>query len=88
MKAYEFSAKITSDGKLEVPDLHLEDLPRNSVARVIVLVEESTDAENEDDDDDSVEEISASLRRALREAKTGQRILLSQLWEGIDTSAD
>jgi hypothetical protein len=88
MKAYEFSAKITSDGKLEVSDVHLENLPRNSVARVIVLVEESADTEDEDNDDDSLEQISASLRRALHEAKTGQRIPLSQLWEGIDTHAD
>jgi hypothetical protein len=70
MKAYEFSAKITSDGKPEVSDMHLEDLPRNSVARVIILGEESTDTKDEDSDDDSVEEISASLRRALHEAKT------------------
>ncbi len=39
----------------------------------------------QDPDDTSVEDIKASLRRALQEATSGQRISLSQMWEGIDT---
>jgi hypothetical protein len=80
MKAYEFPAKITPEGKLELPDVQLEDLPRNSVVRVIVLVEEQTDEEDEDE----LDSVADSLRRALHEAKMGQTKPISQLWDGID----
>jgi hypothetical protein len=80
MKAYEFPAKITPEGKLELPDMQLEDLPRNSVVRVIVLVEEQTDEEDEDE----LDSVADSLRRALHEAKMGQTKPISQLWDGID----
>jgi hypothetical protein len=75
MKAYEFPAKITPEGKLELPDVQLEDLPRNSVVRVIVLVEEQTDEEDEDE----LDSVADSLRRALHEAKMGQTKPISQL---------
>jgi hypothetical protein len=52
--------------------------------RIILLLSEHTDDVEDDPDDTPVEEIKASLRRALQEAKTGQRIPLSQMWEGID----
>ncbi len=42
------------------------------------------EAEEVDPYDTPVEEIKASLRRALHDAKTGQRLPLSQMWEGID----
>ena len=80
MKAYEFPAKITPEGKLELLDVQLEDLPRNSVVRVIVLVEEQTDEEDEDE----IDSVADSLRRALHEAKMGQTKPISQLWDGID----
>lgn len=80
MKAYEFPAKITPEGKLELPDVQLEDLPRNSVVRVIVLVEEQTD----EADEDELDSLADSLRRALHEAKIGQTKPISQLWDGID----
>ena len=80
MKAYEFPAKITPEGKLELPDVQLEDLPRNSVVRVIVLVEEQTDEEDEDE----LDSVADSLRRALHQAKMGQTKPISQLWDGID----
>jgi hypothetical protein len=31
-----------------------------------------------------IEEVKASLKRALQEAKSGQRISISQMWESID----
>jgi hypothetical protein len=80
MKAYEFPAKITPEGKLELPDVQLEDLPRNSVVRVIVLVEEQTDEEDENE----LDSVADSLRRALHEAKMGQTKPISRLWDGID----
>lgn len=51
---------------------------------LIVLVPEQAETEEVDPDDTPVEEIKASLRRALQQAKTGQRLPLSQMWEGID----
>ncbi len=58
------------------------DIP--SLLRIILLLSEPTDETEEDPDDTPVAEIKASLKRALQEAKTGQRIPLSQMWEGID----
>lgn len=82
MKAYEFSTKIAPDGKLELPD-HL----KNRQVRVIVLVEEQSEFQaeiTEDEDDTSIEEIAASLRRALHEVKTGQTKPIAQLWDSLD----
>jgi hypothetical protein len=80
MKAYEYPAKITPEGKLELPNMELEDLPPNSVVRVIILVEEQTDEEDEDE----LDSIADSLRRAVHEAKMGQTKPISQLWDRID----
>jgi hypothetical protein len=80
MKAYEFPAKITSEGKLEFSDLQLEDLPRNSVVRVILLIEEPPEEEDEDD----LDSVADSLRTGLHEARMGQTKPISQLWDGID----
>jgi hypothetical protein len=91
MKAYEFPAKVTPDGKLELPDMRLEDLPNNSVVRVIVLIEEPSDVEIDEDeqkeDEEDIESAVESFRRSWYEAQTGQRIPLSKLWEGIETDA-
>ncbi|HEY9860688.1 MAG TPA: hypothetical protein V6D16_14355 [Candidatus Obscuribacterales bacterium] len=35
-------------------------------------------------DNTSNEEVKASLKRALKQAASGQRLPLSQMWEGID----
>ena len=43
MKAYEFPTKVTSEGKLEVPDALLRVLSTDRVVRVIILVSEQTD---------------------------------------------
>ena len=52
--------------------------------RIIVLLPEPTDEAEDDPDDTPVAEVKASLKRAFQEAKTRQRIPLSQMWEGID----
>ena len=41
MKAYEFNAKITADGKLEYPEKLLQDLPPNQEVRMIILINEN-----------------------------------------------
>ncbi len=48
MKAYEFNAKVTSDGKLEYPSNLKVQLPINQDVRVIVLVDEVDNSEAED----------------------------------------
>lgn len=47
MKAYEFPIKVTPGGKLELPDALLNLLPVNQVVRVIVLISEPTDMEEQ-----------------------------------------
>jgi hypothetical protein len=47
MKAYEFPAKVTEGGKIEFPDTILKYLAANQEVRVIVLVKETTDTEEE-----------------------------------------
>jgi hypothetical protein len=54
-----------------------------ALLRIILLSEPIYEAE-EDPDDTPVAEVKASLKRAFQEAKTRQRIPLSQMWEGID----
>jgi hypothetical protein len=92
MKAYEFSAKITPDGKVELPDVQLENLSNKAVVRVIVLIEEPSNDEADDDEDEEdnkkIETAVESFRRSWHQAKQGQRIPLAQLWEGIETDAE
>jgi uncharacterized protein (DUF433 family) len=47
MKAYEFPIKVTPEGKLELPDTLLKLLPANQMVRVIILVSEPTDKEEQ-----------------------------------------
>jgi hypothetical protein len=81
MKAIEVTGKIDQQGNL-VLDEPIQGTTYPHQVRVIVLVPE--EVEEIDPDDTPVEEIKASLKRALHQAKTGQRLPLSQMWEGID----
>jgi hypothetical protein len=83
MKAIEVTGKIDSLGNL-VLDEPIQGTTYPHQVRVIVLVPEQGEAEEVDTDDTPTEEVKASLRRALEQAKTGQRLPLSQMWEGID----
>lgn len=79
MKAFEVMATLNNQKELLLDD-HV-DLVTPSRVKVILLVSD----ENESDPDDTpVEEIKASLRRALQERKEGKRIPLEKMWEGID----
>ena len=82
MKAFEVTGTIDEKGQLTLDRPLTVDTP--GPVRIIVLFQEPTDEAEEDPDDTPVAEIKASLKRALQEAKTGQRIPLSQMWEGID----
>ena len=54
------------------------------IKNIIEHYENRADDEEVDSDDTSVEEIKASLKQALQEAKTGKTIPLEQMWDGID----
>ncbi len=45
MKAYEFSAKVTSEGRIEIPDELHKSFSTDQVVKVIVLVKEQEDIE-------------------------------------------
>mgnify|MGYP000434842043 CR=1 FL=1 len=82
MKAIEVTGTLDEKGQLSL-DQPIENFPPSRV-RVIVLFPEVTEEPQTDPDDTPIEEVKASLRRALKEAKAGQRIPLSEMWEGID----
>ncbi|MBN3960403.1 hypothetical protein [Nostoc sp. NMS8] len=81
MKAIEVTGRIDSQGNLVLDEPIQGNIYPHQV-RVIVLVPE--EAEELDPDDTPVEEIKASLRRALQQAKTGQTRPISELWDRID----
>lgn len=49
MKAYEFPVQVSPDGTLEIPAPVSELLPRGQVVRVILLVREPEDADEQKD---------------------------------------
>lgn len=82
MKAVEVTGTLDDKGQLYL-DRPIEKFPPSRV-RVIVLFPEVTEEIETDPDDTPIEEIKASLRRALQEAKSGQTRPISELWERID----
>ncbi|MBN3940140.1 MAG: hypothetical protein V7L21_25310 [Nostoc sp.] len=83
MKAIEVTGRIDSQGNL-VLDEPIQGNTYPHQVRVIVLVPEQAETEEVDPDDTPVEEIKASLRRALQQAKSGQTRPISELWDRID----
>ncbi len=79
MQTYEFSAKVTAEGKLELPEIYLENLPDDPVIRVVVMV-----ANPSEPDEEELEFSSERFRQSWHEAMTGQVRPLSELWEGVD----
>lgn len=83
MQEFEVMGRVDKNGQILL-DEPLE-VALDSQVRVILLVANDPDNDPDfDPDDNPVEEIKASLRRALQEAKAGKRIPLEQMWEGID----
>ena len=79
MKAVEVMGKVDDKGQL------LLDEPLNikseSRVKVILLI---SDEDELDPDDTPVEEIKASLTRALQEVKEGKTRPISELWDRIE----
>ncbi|MFP4124620.1 type II toxin-antitoxin system RelN family antitoxin [Coleofasciculus sp.] len=82
MKAIELTGTLDEKGQLSL-DHPIENFAPSRV-RIIVLCPDVTEEVETDPDDTPLEEVKASLRRAFQEAKAGQRIPLSEMWEGID----
>ncbi len=82
MRAVELTGVVDDQGNLSLHEP--VSLMAQGTVRVIILYPEQTEEFEQDPDDTSVEDIKASLRRALLQATSGQRIPLSQMWEGID----
>ena len=82
MKTIEVTGTLDEKGQLSL-DYPIKNLPPSRV-RVIVLYPEVNEEVETDPDDTPIAEVKASLRRALKQAKSGQRIPLSEMWEGID----
>ena len=82
MKAIEVTGRIDAQGNLLLDQpIQGTDYPHR--VRVIVLVPE--EAEVADDPDDTpIEEVKASLRRALQQVKAGQTRSITELWHRID----
>jgi hypothetical protein len=80
MKAIELTGTVDDRGNLALDEPIL--ISANSRVRVIILCSE--EATEVDPDDTPIEEVKLSLRRALQEAKSGQRIPIAQMWESID----
>lgn len=66
MKAYEFSTRVTSDGKLVIPDAYTNNIPVGDTVRVIILVNEAQLLTDEEEDE--VEEL-FSLEEIVDEIK-------------------
>lgn len=82
MRAVEVTGVVDEQGNLSLYEP--VPVPARGIVRVILLYPEPTEEPEQDPDDTSVEDIKSSLRRALQQATSGQRIPLSQMWEGID----
>jgi hypothetical protein len=86
MKAIEATGTIDKKGNLAL-DKPISEAAHGRVRVIILCSEENLDADLEHDPDDTpLEEVKASLRRALQESKSGQRIPIAQMWDGIDTT--
>ena len=48
MKAYEFPSEVTPEEKLELPEAVMKRLPANQVVRVIILMREPTEEEDQE----------------------------------------
>lgn len=79
MKAIEVTGNVDAQGNLNL-DAPIGEVAESRV-RVIILVPDAIESVEIDVDDTSIEEVEASLKRALQQAKSGQRLPLSQMWE-------
>jgi hypothetical protein len=81
MKAVELTGVVDEQGNLSL-DEHAPLVDKGNV-RVIILYAKDTEEFAQDPDDTSVEDIKASLRRALKQAASKQKIPVSEMWKDL-----
>ncbi|NET60892.1 MAG: hypothetical protein F6K47_33600 [Symploca sp. SIO2E6] len=82
MRAIEVTGTLDVTGQLSL-DRPIENFAPSRV-RVIVLFPDVTEEVETDPDDTPIEEVKASLRRALQQSKSGQTRPIAELWDRID----
>lgn len=82
MKAIEVMATVDEQGQLSL-DVPLTVDQRTRV-KVIVLLPEKADKENNQEDEEISESAVESFRQGWYDAMRGNTLPVSQLWEGID----
>jgi hypothetical protein len=83
MKAIEVTGVVDEKGNVCL-DQPVEITAYSRIRAIILYSEELVSLEEPELYDTPLEEVKASLRRSFAEAKSGQRIPLAQMWEGID----
>ncbi len=83
MRAIEITGVVDEQGNLSLNEPMPTVTPGE--VRIIILYSDQLPVTESDPDDTPVEEIKSSLRRALQQAVSGQRIPLAQMWDGIET---
>ena len=82
MKAIEVTGTVNEQGQLSL-DIPLT-IDQHTRVRVIVLLPEEADQENNQKDEEISESAVESFRQGWYDAMTGNTLPVSQLWEGID----
>jgi hypothetical protein len=83
MKAIEVTGVVDDKGNVCL-DQPVEITAHSRIRAIILYSEELVSLEESELYDTPLEEVKASLRRSFAETKSGQRIPLAQMWEGID----
>ena len=82
MKAIEVMGTVDQQGQLSL-DVPLT-VDQHTRVRVIVLLPETADKENNQEDEEISESAAESFRQGWYDAMMGNTLPVSQLWEGID----
>jgi len=82
MKAIEIMGTVDEQGQLSL-DVPLS-VDKHTRVRVIVLLPEEVEKENNQEDEEISESAAESFRQGWYDAMTGNTLPVSQLWEGID----
>jgi hypothetical protein len=79
MKAFELIGQINEEGQILLDEPLTLNKP--SRAKIIVLISDEDEPEN--NNDDLIDDVKESLKRALQEVKEGKTRPISELWERI-----
>jgi len=82
MKAIEVMGTVDQQGQLSL-DVPLT-VDQHTRVRVIVLLSETADKENNQEDEEISESAVESFRQGWYDAMMGNTLPVSQLWQGID----